>query len=535
MGAAPPVRTRTSRAESSRMRSQKKAGLAISYANIGLNMAVSLFFTPFLIRSLGDAEYGVYRLIASFGAYLIVLNFGIGTVATRYVARCNALGEGEAKENYLFMTVSLAVLLAAVVALAGWLLHFGIAPLFERGLTAAQIGLAETLYAFIVATTALSVFRDVFAGVIAGDEHFMAANGLASIGLIVRIATLVGLLLLGFKSVAIVATDLGIVVLITVMEILYVRMLLKERLRFHRWDWRDFKDSGTLAGALLLQSIVNQVNMNVDLIILGAIVTVDVTHTLTTYSLALSLFVMYGTLTAAIGKVFAPQAVHMVARDEGPEALTDLVVRVGRYQMMVTGAVIGGFILLGRDFLAVWVGKSYVAAYVPALIVMVPMAIPAMQEVAVAILDAKLKRMVRSLVLVFMAALNVLVSIVLVQRIGYLGAAIGTGLAVLLGHGLVMNVYYHRYIGLNVPRMFAETLRGILPVSVASVLASLPAALLIPNTLLGFAGKVLMFLGVYAALLYWKGLRPEEIDNVFGVFRRIRRGVPVTESVVDDA
>jgi O-antigen/teichoic acid export membrane protein len=323
--------------------------------------------------------------------------------------------------------------------------------------------------------------------------------------------------------VAIVATDLAIAVAMTVAQLTYCRIHLHERIRFHSLDWVTLGQSVTFGGALLLQAIVNQVNMNVDTMILGAVLTEDVTRTVTTYSLALTLFTMYQSLTGVMGSVFMPQTVGMVLRKASPRDLTDLVIRVGRYQMMVAGAVLGGFSIYGRDFISLWVGPAYGGAYLPALVVMIPVTIPLVQSTAISILDAQLKRMVRSIALVSMAAFNVVISILLVKWVGYVGAAIGTGLSVLLGHGVFMNYYYHRYIGLQVPRMFAEIMRGVLPAAVTTTVLCIPFAVVLPDTAPGFAAKVVLFLVLYAVLLYHGGMNESEIRNTFGVVQRVFR------------
>ena len=53
---------------------QLKAGAALSYVIIGLNSVVGLVYTPFMLRRLGQSEYGLYALAASVIAYLTVLD-----------------------------------------------------------------------------------------------------------------------------------------------------------------------------------------------------------------------------------------------------------------------------------------------------------------------------------------------------------------------------------------------------------------------------------------------------------------------------
>ena len=44
---------------------QLKAGAFLSYVSIGLNNIVGLLYTPFMLRMMGQSEYGLYSLVAS--------------------------------------------------------------------------------------------------------------------------------------------------------------------------------------------------------------------------------------------------------------------------------------------------------------------------------------------------------------------------------------------------------------------------------------------------------------------------------------
>ena len=63
--------------------SDRKLGIALSYANTILNMVVGIFLSSYLLRILGNTEYGIYQTITSFVNYLVLLEFGTGTVITR--------------------------------------------------------------------------------------------------------------------------------------------------------------------------------------------------------------------------------------------------------------------------------------------------------------------------------------------------------------------------------------------------------------------------------------------------------------------
>ena len=51
--------------------------------------------------------------------------------------------------------------------------------------------------------------------------------------------------------------------------------------------------------------------------------------------------------------------------------------------------VLTGFILYGREFIAIWVGEEFNKSYYIALIIMIPFTIDLIQNIGLAILQAK--------------------------------------------------------------------------------------------------------------------------------------------------
>ncbi len=503
------------------MINQKKVGIILSYFNTVLNMCVTMFLTPFLISSLGESEYGVYKIVASFASQLVIINFGIGSLVTRFVAKFNALEQKKEKENFLFMTLIISLVISASIGMVGYSLSAGVDSLFGASLTDSEIQLAKNLYLVLVTTTVISVFRDMFSGIMLGHERFVASRLIALGRIVFRVVAIIVLLKCGFTSMSIVVTDLVIAVVITIVEMMYCFAFLKEKIKFYYWDKKEFVLCLSFAGALVLQSIVNQVNQNLASVILGATITENVTAVVTLYSFALVIYNTYGNLTSVFSGVFVPQVTKMVVKDATPKQLTDIVISVGRYQMMIAGAVIFGFILCGKNFLSIWVGEEYTDAYWPTLILIIPVTIPFIESVAIAILDAKMKRMVRSIVLVIMALFNVISSIIFIKLFGYMGAAYGSALAMLLGHGLIMNLYYHKKIGLNIKRIFLEISKGILPSAVITAVVCAPISIFVKNTLIGFIAKGSVFILIYGLLLYFFGMNKTEKDTTVGAVLKV--------------
>ena len=65
---------------------QLRAGVIMTYVNIGLGSLIPFVYTPIMLRLLGQSEYGLYSLANSVVGYLSLLSFGLGSTIVRYVA-----------------------------------------------------------------------------------------------------------------------------------------------------------------------------------------------------------------------------------------------------------------------------------------------------------------------------------------------------------------------------------------------------------------------------------------------------------------
>ena len=74
---------------------QIKTASLLSYITMILQIFTSVLTTPYIVNRIGDANYGVYKVIASFVAYMTVLNFGLGTAALRYLSEYRIKKEKE--------------------------------------------------------------------------------------------------------------------------------------------------------------------------------------------------------------------------------------------------------------------------------------------------------------------------------------------------------------------------------------------------------------------------------------------------------
>ena len=95
--------------------SQLKKGALLSYVTIILTNLIGLLLTPFIVRSLGNSEYGLYALIGAFIGYISVLDLGLNNTIVRYVSKYRAENDKEGEEVFLGTTMLIYAFISFIV------------------------------------------------------------------------------------------------------------------------------------------------------------------------------------------------------------------------------------------------------------------------------------------------------------------------------------------------------------------------------------------------------------------------------------
>ena len=498
---------------------QKKAGVLLSYGQTVLSTIISLVYTPVMLRLLGTSEYGTYTLVSGFISNLSLMSFGLGSAYVRYYSRAK-VQEGEdgvAHINGMFMVIFLVI--SAMSLLVGGVLVANVQNIFGAKLTAHEIETARVLMALLVVNIAVSFPCSVFSSYITANERFLFQRIINMIRTVLNPIVMLPLLLMGLGSVALVVVTLVLSVVTDAFNIWYCARKLHMRLTFGRFDFALLREMGGFSFFIFLNMIIDQINWTVDTTLLGII---SGTAATAIYGVGAQINSYYKTLSTSISGVFVPQINRIVAEGQGDDRLTSLFTRVGRIQFLLLMLVLTGFVFVGEPFIDAWGGGEYAGAYPIALMLMVPVTLPLIQNLGIEIQRAKNMHQFRSKVYFFMALGNVLVSIPLGMRYGGLGCAMGTAISLIIGNGFVMNWYYQTHIGLDM-KYFFRSILSMVPAMVPPALLGLLAVRL--HTFSGYSGVLTFavpYTAVYALCVYRWAMNDEERGMVRGMLRRLK-------------
>jgi O-antigen/teichoic acid export membrane protein len=438
---------------------QLKTGALLSYILIGLSSLISILYTPIMLRLLGQSEYGLYSLVASVVAYLGLFNFGFGSAYIKYFSVYKATNDsdGLARLNGMFLMIFSA--LGALAVASGIILVIFSDTVFGNELTAIELAKAKILMIIMVVNTAITFPTIVFNSYISAKEKFIFQKSLLIIKTITNPLVIIPVLLAGYGSVgmAVIVTILGLV--IEIINIWFCFRKADIRFIFSKFDTKQLKELFIFSSFIFMNLVVNQINWNVDRFIIGWFKgTIEVA----VYSIAAQLNTYFLTFSTAISTVYIPRVNEMVARKCSNWELTELFARLGRLQFIVLALVIGLLVFFGIPFISLWAGPEYIRSYYMALILIIPVTIPLIQNLGIEIQRAKNQHKFRSWVYLFIALGNIGISIPLTRLYGGVGAAIGTAMALTIGNVLIMNWYYHNKIGLNIV-YFSKQISRLLP------------------------------------------------------------------------
>lgn len=490
---------------------QLKAGAALNYVVIVLNMLVGLIYTPFMLRMMGQSEYGLYSLVASVISYLTILDLGFGNAIVRYTAKFRAEGKTNEQYEMFGMFLILYIAIGVVAFLAGLGLYFNVDTLFGATMTVQELDKARIMMLFLIFNLAVTFPMSIFGSIITAYEHFVFPKVVNIIRIFLNTAIMICLLKMGYKAVAMVVLQTVFNISTLLINYIYCKYKLHIKIYFSKFKWVFLKEVAIYSFWIFLNVIMDRIYWSTGQFVLGVFAG---TAAVAVFAIAIHLEGIYMQFSTAISSVFLPKVTGMVARNDNRKEVSDLFIRTGRIQFIVISLILSGFIVFGQDFIKLWAGPEYESAYFIALLFFVSLAVPLIQNLGITILQARNQMKFRSILYIVIALLSLILQIILVKPLGGMGCAMSIAGALLLGQGLIMNIYYQKNQHLDIVTFWKE----IFKMSFVPVLICIGAKIFINNIQLEgwlpLCLAIMTFLSIYIPLFYHFSMNQSERDLI---------------------
>lgn len=446
--------------------SQRKKGAILSYVSIIISTLVQLIYTPFLIRMLGQSEYGLYSLVYSIIGYLTVLDLGFGNAIVVYTAKYRAQKKYSDEKKLHGMFFVIFCFIGLLAGLFGLFLYFNIDNIFASTMSVKELSKAKIMMLILSLNLVVTFVFNIYSSIIAAYEKFVFQKLMVLLNIILKPVFMIPLLFLGYRSITmcIVLTLINLIIMLS--NYIYCKKKLNVNIKFLGFDMKVFKEIFGYSFFIFLGVIVDKVNWSVDQFVLGA---VSGTIAVSLYSVASQINSLFINLSTAISGVMLPKMSKMIAKNASSDDITNEFIKVGRLQYLIVFLMASGLTLFGKEFFIAWAGKDYVVSYYIAIILILPLCVPLIQNLGVSIMQAKNMHKFRSLLLFFIAIANIFISIPLAKLYGGIGSAIGTSISLIIGNIIILNIYYQKRVGINVIKFWKEIIKMTIPFMISIV------------------------------------------------------------------
>lgn len=503
------------------MKNQLKAGVVLSYISTAISIVIQLVYMPVMIRLLGKSEYGLYSLVSSVVSYLSLFSLGFTGAYLRFFARFYKNREKLASLNGMFLT--LFSILASVATICGIVLSFFPEQIFGSKLLDSELSKARILMLILVINIAINLISGIFDSIIGAYEQFVFQRIVGIASAIINPFICLPLLLMGYGSVMLVVVTTGVTLVRFIVNVWFCIYKMQIPVSFHGFQWSLLKEITVFSSFLLLNMIIDQINWNVDKLILAH---TNGTEEIAVYGVASQFNSLFMVFSTTISSVFSPR-VNLIAAQKVNNYQTEftkLMARIGRIQWFILGLLTGGFIVFGKYFIVhIFAGEGYEEAYIVALFLVIPILIPLIQNVGIEMQRAINKHQFRSIIYMIIAISNVAISIPLAGKWGAVGAAMGTAFSLLIGNGLIMNIFYHKVLHINMKYFWKEILKTWKGFLIPTILALLITRCVAFDNMRIFLINAVIFTVVYCVSILTFSCNVEEKKLIFSMIKRKTR------------
>ncbi|MEY3219315.1 MAG: hypothetical protein RIT27_672 [Pseudomonadota bacterium] len=486
-----------------------------NWAALLVAVLVGFFLTSYIIGHLGKTGFGIWTLINAIISYYNVLDLGVSSALTRYVAR----DAGKKDFISLNLTINTTLVFFCVIGLVIFSFSFGIAtPLIDFFHVEME---SQADFSFLILMLGISMSLlfpgNFFGSILKAHEQFFVANMVNILVTLFRTILVIiflnmdlGLKGLGYANVASAVLNL----------ILYYILCLKlfPQIKFNLLGakFQTFKMLMGFGAATMVMEIASILRFDLDSFVIGKWLDLSAVGTFAVAGLLMRYYVMF--LNSATITTFTPRFASLEGEGNYQE-LKALYLKSLSIGAFLSFGIATPIIMYGEQFVLLWAGKEFIEA-VPVLWLMAAsFALTMAQSSSVAMMYALHKHQIFAVVSLVEGIANLLLSIYLAPKYGIVGVALGTAIPMIFVKLILQPLYLTRIV--DVPLIsYVSTL--LPPLFLAVLLASIPfhSPQWIP-LIQGYVALVLWSIPILLCFgLFYSIIHPEDGQQIWAKITR---------------
>ena len=456
-----------------------KWGVILSYVSLAVSLLGSFFISNRILNLIGDHNYGLYSFANSITSWITVISGALTASYLRFASFENKKDEnGLPRINTLYIKMlSIISIASLIIGCSVFLILFSLdVPFLDY--SSEDSHLLYLVLAFSIMSISASLPSTVFSLYVNFKKEFVFEK---IIGILSNILLLAANFIIAFFTRNIIYISVFSIIHVLFLGLSnYIYCRTRLNIQFCKASFsanRELVHSILLfSSILILNSVVDQINSQVDKTLLGIFSTPE---NVTLYQMGQGFNAYLSLVSISISGVFAPR-IHELNADNKKTEINNLFLRVSKLQLIVVCFVSFGFVTAGKDFIIWWIGDQRVTSYYVGAVLMVLYIMPLSVKLSIDIQRAYNKHLFRSIVFFSVAIINVLLSILFLNifpsEYAIFACLAGTVISFVACQWIAMNIYNRRIIGLPIgthliqmAKQFAFGIIGFVIVFVLSI------------------------------------------------------------------
>lgn len=415
-----------------------------NWASLFVHIAVGFFLTPFVIAHLGKSGYGIWVLVGSFIGYYGLLNLGVGSAITRYIARYSAQNDTKSLNE----TANTALVMFCITGFLAIVVSFLVAEPLARFFKVDAEHFAEfkRIVWILGIATGLSFPSGVFSAMVTARERYVAVNIISILVTLLRTGLTVVILLAGYGLSGIAFPTLAATVVSIIAFVLLSKKVVPEfHIQPRLANLAVLKMLLVYGGFAVIIAVADILRLKIDSIVIGRMVGMAEVGI---YGVAALLIQYMLNLVASGMGVLTPRFAALDGADNREELKHTFLRSLSVSSFIACGAGLMA-LLFGGSFLRLWVGREFEAA-IPVLgILAVSYMFALSQTPGIGLMYALNKHRYYAAATMAEAIANVTLSILLAPRYVIIGVAMGTAIPMILVKFFVQPIYVARIVNIR--------------------------------------------------------------------------------------
>lgn len=497
---------------------QIKYGAVMSYIAVFVSIVAGILYTPWMIRQIGQAEYGLYALALSVIVFFS-MDFGLGESVSRFLSKYNAENQIEKKKDFLGVTFKLYIIIDIIIFIA-LLSVFLLSDIIYSKLTPWELEKFKVVF-IIAAFYAISSFPfQPLNGILISHERFIFLKSMDLFHRILTVCTMIIVLLLGYRLYALVLVNAITGLIVIVFKIYYIFKKSLVKINLYAWDRKILKEIFSFSIWIAIIVFSQRFIIAITSSILAAF---SGTAEIAVFSIATTMEGYVWMIASALNGLFLPKVTNLLLNNNASEEVEMLMLKVGRIQLIIIGLLFTCFLTLGKDFIELWMGKDFSSTYIIVVLFLTPSLITLTQQIANTALLAKNLVKYNCVGVVTMAVISIVFSIILSPKLGAIGAGIAIFIGGIIGGVIVMNFVYFRILRINLALFFRQChLKLFIPITITIAIGFLVQTYFPLNGWSTFLIKSLIVTLSYIVLIWKLGLNNYEKNLFIGIIMKIK-------------